>query len=110
MKKLLLTGAMFIAASVSSVTQASQDPQNQNSQNIVSSQNQNIVTCESLKEQIAQKIINNGIKETDFNLEVVASAQMDYGSGKVVGSCNHGKQKIIYTRFTHSADEKKADN
>ncbi|MEX0447184.1 DUF1161 domain-containing protein [Xenorhabdus sp. SGI246] len=101
MKKLLLTGAMFITAFVSSVSQASQDPQNQNSQNIVSSHN--IVTCENLKEQIAQKIINNGIKETDFNLEVVASDQMDYGGGKVVGSCNRGKQKIIYTRFTHSA-------
>ncbi|MBD2814458.1 DUF1161 domain-containing protein [Xenorhabdus sp. Flor] len=99
---------MFIAAFVSSVTQASQDPQNQNSQHTVSSQN--IMACESLKEQIAQKIINNGIKETDFNLEVVTSDQMDYGSGKVVGSCNRGKQKIIYTRFTHSADEKKSDN
>ncbi|WP_047680079.1 MULTISPECIES: DUF1161 domain-containing protein [Xenorhabdus] len=109
MKKLLLTGAIFIAAFVSSVSQASQDPQNRNSQN-VSSKNQNIVTCESLKEQIAQKVINNGIKETDFNLEVVASDQMDYGSGKVVGSCNRGKQKIIYTRFTHSADEKKSGN
>ncbi|WP_340622382.1 DUF1161 domain-containing protein [Xenorhabdus siamensis] len=110
MKKILLTGVMFIAAFVSSVSQASQDPQNQNSQNIASSQKQSIVTCESLKEQIAQKIINNGIKETDFNLEVVASDQMDYGRGKIVGSCNRGKQKIIYTRFTHSADEKKSDN
>ncbi|QTL41690.1 DUF1161 domain-containing protein [Xenorhabdus budapestensis] len=104
---------MFIAAFVPSVTQASQDLQSQNSQNIVSSQgisSQGIVTCESLKEQIAQKIINNGIKKTDFSLEVVASDQMDYGSGKIVGSCNRGKQKIIYTRFTHSADEKKSAN
>ncbi|WP_422645293.1 DUF1161 domain-containing protein [Xenorhabdus mauleonii] len=82
-KKILLTGALFFVLSPLAA-QASQK-----------------TTCESLKEEIAQKIIKNGVAETDFKLEIVPKDQA-ISDGKVVGHCGLGKQKIVYTRFTHS--------
>ncbi|PHM74216.1 membrane protein [Xenorhabdus kozodoii] len=87
MKKILLTGALFFAISPFAV-QASQK-----------------ITCESLKEEIAQKIIKNGVPKTDFRLDLVSGGQASENnatSGKVVGHCDHGKQTIVYVRLSHS--------
>jgi len=50
--------------------------------------------CEELKSEIATKIEANGVK--NYTLEVVPSDQA--GDRKVVGSCEGGTKKIIYTR------------
>jgi hypothetical protein len=50
--------------------------------------------CEELKAEIAAKIEANGVK--NYTLEIVAN---DYaGDGKVVGTCEGGTKKIVYTR------------
>ncbi|MDC9592409.1 DUF1161 domain-containing protein [Xenorhabdus sp. IM139775] len=88
MKKILLTGALFFALSPLAV-QASQT-----------------ITCESLKEEIAQKIINNGVSQKDFRLDLVPSDQATKDndtSVKVVGHCDRGKQKIVYIRTSHAS-------
>ncbi|PHM65414.1 membrane protein [Xenorhabdus stockiae] len=100
MKKFLLAGAILMTAATSFVTQASQDQNPQS--NVVTNK---VVTCDVLKEQIAQKIINNGVKQANFKLEVIDNDQVVNSDEKVVGSCNRGKQKIIYTRLLHTNDE-----
>jgi len=50
--------------------------------------------CEELKTEIAAKIDANGVKE--YTLEIVANDQV--GDKKVVGSCDGGTKKILYTR------------
>ncbi|MDC9596274.1 DUF1161 domain-containing protein [Xenorhabdus anantnagensis] len=89
-KKILLTGALFFAFS-SFAVHAEQTSQK--------------VTCESLKEEIAQKIIKNGVSETDFRLDLVPSDQVNEDNttnGKIVGHCDQGKKKIVYIRFSHT--------
>jgi hypothetical protein len=50
--------------------------------------------CEDLKTEIAAKIEANGVK--DYTLEIVGN---DYsGDAKVVGTCEGGTKKIIYTK------------
>ena len=50
--------------------------------------------CEELKTEIAAKLDEKGIK--DYALTVVASDKV--GEAKVVGSCDGGKQKIVYSK------------
>jgi hypothetical protein len=52
--------------------------------------------CEELKTEIAAKIEANGVK--NYTLEIVASDAAVVGDGKVVGSCEGGTKKIVYTR------------
>ncbi len=52
------------------------------------------LTCDELKLQIGQKIQTSGV--ADYTLDIV-----DVGadaSGKVVGSCNSGRSKIVYRK------------
>ncbi|CAM3872751.1 membrane protein [Xenorhabdus thuongxuanensis] len=89
MKKILLTGALFFALSPF----------------VVQAQDSQKVTCESLKEEIAQKIIKNGVSQTDFSLDLVPSDKVTENNttnGKIVGYCDHGKQKIVYVRLSHT--------
>jgi len=51
-------------------------------------------SCEEVKKSIAAKIEANGVKE--YTLEAVPAA--DVGDRKVVGSCEGGSMKIVYTR------------
>jgi hypothetical protein len=51
-------------------------------------------SCEDLKREIAAKIEANGVKQ--YTLEIVPSDQV--GEKKVVGSCEGGTKKIVYTR------------
>jgi hypothetical protein len=50
--------------------------------------------CEELKDEITQKMEAKGV--VGFTLDVVANA--DVGDKKVVGSCEGGTKKIVYTR------------
>ena len=50
--------------------------------------------CEELKGEIAAKLEGKGVK--GFTLEIVAPDQA--GDRRVVGSCEGGKKKIVYSR------------
>ena len=50
--------------------------------------------CEELKAEIAAKIEANGVK--NYTLEIVDTDKV--GDGKVVGSCEGGAKKIVYTK------------
>ena len=50
--------------------------------------------CEELKNEIDEKIRKNGAE--NYSLEIVPVDQA--GNKTVVGSCNGGKDKIVYTR------------
>ncbi len=50
--------------------------------------------CEELKSEIAAKIDGKGV--TDYVLEIVPADQV--GDKKVVGSCEGGEKKIVYSK------------
>ena len=50
--------------------------------------------CEELKSEIAAKIEANGVK--NYTLEVVSAGQV--ADRKIVGSCDGGTKKIVYTK------------
>jgi Protein of unknown function (DUF1161) len=50
--------------------------------------------CEDLKASIASKLEAKGVK--NYSLDVAAPDAV--GAGKVVGSCEGGKMRIVYTR------------
>ncbi|QTF08377.1 DUF1161 domain-containing protein [Brenneria izadpanahii] len=55
-------------------------------------------SCESVKADISQKIINNGVPESGFTLDIVPNDQVSQAGGQVVGHCENDSQKIIYIR------------
>ncbi|MGC0850672.1 DUF1161 domain-containing protein [Pantoea agglomerans] len=55
-------------------------------------------SCESVKTEISQKIIQNGVPESGFSLDIVANDQVDQVGGQVVGHCENDTQKIVYKR------------
>ncbi|ABP39264.1 hypothetical protein A7722_01250 [Yersinia pestis subsp. microtus bv. Caucasica] len=61
-----------------------------------------LASCESVKAEIAQKIISNGVPESGFKLEIVPNDQVQQAGGQVVGHCENDSQKIVYTRITDS--------
>lgn len=50
--------------------------------------------CEELKSDIATKLDGKGVK--GYELTIVETDKA--GEAKVVGSCDGGKQKIVYTK------------
>lgn len=50
------------------------------------------------------KIINNGVPESGFKLEIVPNDQADQAGGQVVGHCENDTQKIVYTRLNNGDD------
>jgi hypothetical protein len=58
-------------------------------------------SCDDLKTEIAKKIEANGVKT--YTLDVVATDKAADAKGKVVGSCEGGTKKIVYTRGSDSA-------
>jgi hypothetical protein len=52
--------------------------------------------CEDLKSEIAGKIDAKGVK--GYTLDIVPTADVKDGDGKVVGSCEGGNKKIVYKR------------
>ncbi|WP_213989597.1 DUF1161 domain-containing protein [Sodalis sp. dw_96] len=55
-------------------------------------------SCESVKADITQKIVANGVHETSFHLDIVPNDQADRAGGQVVGHCDDDTQKIVYLR------------
>jgi hypothetical protein len=53
--------------------------------------------CEELKSEIAQKLEAKNVKE--YSLEIVEK-EKEPADGKVVGSCEGGTKKIIYSKTT----------
>jgi hypothetical protein len=56
-----------------------------------------------LKQTIAAKLSAHGVKQ--YTLEVVEATQA--GDGKVVGQCDGGKSKVIYTKGASSTSSSK---
>jgi hypothetical protein len=52
-------------------------------------------SCEVLKDEIAAKITAKGVK--DYTLDIVAP--QDVGTKRVVGSCEGGTKRIVYSRM-----------
>ncbi len=52
--------------------------------------------CEELKSDIAKKLEANGV--TSYSLEIVPKDQE--AQGKVVGTCEGGTKKIVYSKST----------
>ena len=63
-----------------------------------------LASCESVKADISQKIINNGVPESGFKLDIVPNDQAQQGGGLVVGHCENDTQKIVYTRLSNGDD------
>lgn len=61
-------------------------------------------SCESVKADISQKIINNGVPESGFTLEVVPNDQAEQAGGQVVGHCENDSHKIVYKRGSMESD------
>lgn len=78
MKKFLLLTIASLTFSVSAVAQ---------------------VSCETLRDEIATKIMNNGVPESGFKLDIVPVDQVAQTGGQVVGGCGGGTNSIVYTRF-----------
>ncbi|QCR36133.1 DUF1161 domain-containing protein [Nissabacter sp. SGAir0207] len=55
-------------------------------------------SCESVKADITQKIINNGVPESGFTLDIVPNDQVEQAGGQVVGHCENDTQKIVYSK------------
>lgn len=55
-------------------------------------------SCESVIEDIKQKIINNGVPADNFSLVAVPNDEVDPSKGQIVGHCQNDSYKIIYTR------------
>lgn len=60
-------------------------------------------SCEKVKADIQQKIINNGVPESGFTLTIVPNDQADNAGGQVVGHCANDTQKIVYSRIQGGA-------
>jgi hypothetical protein len=65
-------------------------------------------SCERVKSDIQQKIINNGVPESGFNLTIEPNDQNSASDAQVVGHCANDTWKILYTRngdSQHQANE-----
>ncbi|NUU67896.1 DUF1161 domain-containing protein [Enterobacteriaceae bacterium BIT-l23] len=60
-------------------------------------------SCEKVKAEIGQRIINNGVPESGFTLTIVPNDQADQPGAQVVGHCANDTQKILYTRTGDAA-------
>lgn len=54
--------------------------------------------CDAIKDDIAQRIINNGVPADGFTLNVVPNDEAPTTPGKQVGSCGAQQYKIFYLR------------
>ncbi|MGO4744957.1 DUF1161 domain-containing protein [Serratia quinivorans] len=63
-----------------------------------------LASCESVKADISQKIVKNGVPESGFKLDIVPNDQVQQAGGLVVGHCENDTQKIVYTRLSNGDD------
>ncbi len=62
--------------------------------------------CEELKGEIAKKIEANGVKS--YSLEIVPTEKAKDSQAKIVGSCEGGAKKIVYSKTTAPASKPEA--
>ncbi|EBV8530155.1 DUF1161 domain-containing protein [Salmonella enterica subsp. enterica serovar Ohio] len=55
-------------------------------------------SCERVKSDIEQRIINNGVPADNFTLTIVPNDQADQPDSQVVGHCANDTHKILYIR------------
>lgn len=55
-------------------------------------------SCERVKSDIEQRIINNGVPADNITLTIVPNDQADQPDSQVVGHCANDTHKILYTR------------
>lgn len=55
-------------------------------------------SCERVKSDIEQRIINNGVPADNFTPTIVPNDQADQPDSQVVGHCANDTHKILYTR------------
>ncbi|EKG3207051.1 DUF1161 domain-containing protein [Salmonella enterica] len=55
-------------------------------------------SCERVKSDIEQRIINNGVPADNFTLTIFPNDQADQPDSQVVGHCANDTHKILYTR------------
>ena len=60
--------------------------------------------CDSICTNIAEKIENNGVKTSDYILKISPTDIADRVEGKIVGSCDTGKKKIVYLRLNNQTE------
>jgi hypothetical protein len=84
MKKLAIISALSLAAMAATSAHAADK-----------------VSCDTLKQSIEEKMTSHGVK--NFKLDVVDAAQT--GDAKVVGSCDGGAHKIVYTKDATTASK-----
>lgn len=53
-------------------------------------------SCERVKSDIEQRIINNGVPADNFTLTIVPNDQADQPDSQVVGHCANDTHKILY--------------
>ena len=63
--------------------------------------------CEDLKSEIAAKLDAKGVKS--YSLDVVPKDQ-DVTTGKVVGTCEGGAKKVVYSKKAGAADAPAKDS
>ena len=62
--------------------------------------------CEDISANVAEKIKNNGVDASKFQLKLIPVDQADQQTeGKIVGSCDRGQQKIVYVRSNDISTE-----
>ena len=66
-------------------------------------------SCENVKTDIQQRIINNGVPESGFSLTIVPNDQADQAGSQVVGHCANDTHKILYTRNSGAPAEQNTD-
>jgi len=67
-------------------------------------------SCERVKTDIQQKIINNGVPESGFELTVVPNDQAEQAGGQGVGHCANDTYKIIYARNGGASSQNENSN
>ncbi|HGY3717182.1 DUF1161 domain-containing protein [Citrobacter sp. Res13-Sevr-PEB04-36] len=55
-------------------------------------------SCERVRSDIEQRIMNNGVAESSFTLSIVPNDQADQPDSLVVGHCANDTHKILYAR------------
>ena len=66
-------------------------------------------SCEKVKNDIQQRIINNGVPEADFTLTIEPNDQRSASGAQVVGHCSNDNWKILYTRTRGSANSQSGE-
>jgi hypothetical protein len=63
-----------------------------------------IKPCDELKSEIETKLKDHGVVNYTLEIVLTADAKTDVEGQKIVGSCNGGKNKIIYTRGSKASE------